>query len=100
MDLLFISAHWHSLAKLRIHTDTMLDILDKTTTVFGQTLRSFLQSTGQQFNTQELPRETAARECRNAKSKSKAKPKDPPGTLAPPTSKSSLSQINGQSLKL
>jgi hypothetical protein len=58
-------ALWHGLAKLRMHTDATLDILDKTTTTLGNALRQFSKETCSAFATHELKRETAAR-TRNA----------------------------------
>jgi hypothetical protein len=60
-------ALWHGLAKLRMHTDATLDILDEITTTLGNALRQFSKETCSTFATHELKRETAAR-TRNAKS--------------------------------
>lgn len=87
LDLLFITAHWHGLAKLRIHTNTTLDILDRITTILGQTLRDFLKTTCQEFKTRELPREASARERRKTKGdkKSKAAPETPVLPISKPS---------------
>lgn len=74
-------AHWHGLAKLRIHTDRTLEILDQTTTLLGQYLRDFHSKTCSSFNTKELPREANARDRRKTKKNTKddqnsAKPDD------------------------
>jgi hypothetical protein len=58
---------WHGLAKLRMHTDATLDILDEITTTLGNALRRFSKETCSTFATHELKRETAAR-TRSAKS--------------------------------
>lgn len=77
MDLLFVMAHWHGLAKLRLHTDETLDLLDELTSDLGDRLRAFDKKTCAAFQTQELPKETRARnreEVRRAdKGKGKAK---------------------------
>lgn len=67
LDLLFILAHWHGLAKLRIHTDITLDILDQVTTSLGEALRNFQLKSFPAFNTQELRREADARDRKNAR---------------------------------
>ena len=60
-QLLFVLAHWHSLAKLRIHTDQTLDIMDSVTSDLGRKLRTFKQNTCAAFETRELRRESDAR---------------------------------------
>lgn len=79
-------AHWHGLAKLRLHTDDTLDSLDKLTTVLGDQLRKFKKRTCSAFATKELPRETQARENQKAKKvkKSEAAPTPAPAPAATP----------------
>lgn len=67
LKLLFIMAHWHGLAKLRMHNDLTLDIMDKLTTSLGQELRAFSQKTCPVFETRELQREYGARIRREGK---------------------------------
>ena len=57
MALLFTCAYWHGLAKLRMHTDETLTLLDTVTERLGQRLRRFQLKTCDAFNTQELKRE-------------------------------------------
>jgi hypothetical protein len=64
LRLLFICVHWHGLAKLRMHTDQTLEIMDHMTTEMGAEFRLFRNKTCTAFSTQELPRETAARKRR------------------------------------
>lgn len=64
-------AHWQGLAKLRMHTDTTLDILEKTTVLLGRCLREFKDKTCSQYATRELPTEASARQ-RRARNKSRA----------------------------
>jgi hypothetical protein len=64
LRLLFAFAHWHGLAKLRMHTDDTLQILDLATTGLGNQLRAFQNETCASFETFELKRETAARQRR------------------------------------
>lgn len=72
MDLLFTMAEWHSLAKLRLHTDSTLSRLENCTVELGRLLRKFQKDVCSAFDTRELPRETAARGRRKAKSKKAA----------------------------
>ncbi|KAF7967740.1 hypothetical protein HWV62_33264 [Athelia sp. TMB] len=71
LTLLFVCSHWHALAKLRMHTDCTLDMLDEETTNLGTCLRSFAANTCEAYITHELPRETAARNRRKAKNGAK-----------------------------
>lgn len=65
--LLFTCAHWHALAKLRMHTDHTLKILDDQTARIGLELRSFNDKTCVAFDTKELKRESEARKRRKLK---------------------------------
>lgn len=76
LDLLFLLAHWHGLAKLRIHTDLTLDILDQTTTSLGKTLRDFQRNTCSAYNTRELVRESNARQRKKARVTKQTKKKN------------------------
>jgi hypothetical protein len=69
--LLFDLNAFHSLAKLRLHSDTTVDILDKRITELGKSLRIFEEKVCPTYETKELPKETAARGRRNAKKKEK-----------------------------
>ena len=59
--LLFRLAQWHALAKLRLHMDHSLDLLDKAIRLLRDQLCRFQQFTCTAFKTMELPSETAAR---------------------------------------
>lgn len=65
--LLFLCAHWHGLAKLRMHTDATLDILDGLTTKIGAAFRNFTDDICPKFATRELAREHQARKRKEAK---------------------------------
>ncbi|KAG6914659.1 hypothetical protein DXG01_016060 [Tephrocybe rancida] len=67
LRLLFHLAHWHSLAKLRLHSSISLDKLDQQTTILGNCLRDFRTNICPLFSTRELRREAAARERRTPK---------------------------------
>lgn len=67
LDLLFLCAHWHALAKLRMHTDQTLELLDDITISLGCQFRFFVDTVCPDFKTRELPREAAARTRRSKK---------------------------------
>ena len=61
LRLLYKAAEWHALAKLRMHTDSTLDVLEAVTREFGRLMRQFRDKTSDEFDTRELPRETGSR---------------------------------------
>jgi hypothetical protein len=65
-------AHWHGLAKLRMHTDVTLELLSQVTISFGTRIRAFQEKTCAGFSTHELEREQAARLRRQDKVKKAA----------------------------
>jgi hypothetical protein len=71
MDLLFIMAHWHGLAKLRMHSDLTLAILDQQTTDLGAQFREFKATVCAAYSTQELDREVDARSRRQTRDAAK-----------------------------
>jgi hypothetical protein len=81
LSLLFTLAEWHALAKLRLHTDSTLDLLDKATSDLGRQLRRFQSYTCTFFKTKELPKEEAAR-GRRRKNKAAADAAHPPSAAA------------------
>ena len=58
-SLLFILSTWHALAKLRMHTDSSLGLLDDATTSLGCALRHFAGPVSSNFPTCETPAEYA-----------------------------------------
>lgn len=70
-NLLFSMAHWHALAKLRMHTDLSLDVLDHWTTILGEDARTFVELTCSEFRTKELLREYQARKRRQSRKASR-----------------------------
>ncbi|KAH9018885.1 hypothetical protein EDB85DRAFT_1873497 [Lactarius pseudohatsudake] len=72
-DLLFTLATWHAYAKLRLHTDTTLEMLKKVGTALCQALRHFAGVTCPRYATKELPREADARSRRSDGTGKKAK---------------------------
>jgi hypothetical protein len=61
MTLLFRLAEWHALAKLRMHTDHTLGIMDYVTIKLGQAARKFRSITCNAFVTRELESEARRR---------------------------------------
>ncbi|KAG2346750.1 hypothetical protein BDR05DRAFT_974360 [Suillus weaverae] len=76
MDLLFIMAHWHGLAKLHMHSDLTLDILDQQTTDLGEQFCQFKAKVCSAYHTQELEHEAAARSRQQAKEATRWAEKD------------------------
>jgi hypothetical protein len=60
-------AHWHGLAKLRMHSDLTLNIMDQVTSAIGQQFRNFKATVCSAYDTQELRQEVEARTRRNVK---------------------------------
>lgn len=65
-SLLYRFAQWHALAKLRVHSESTLDFLDRTFKVLSRQLRKFRDFTCAAFETVELAKEKAARQRRLA----------------------------------
>ena len=61
LKLLFMLCHWHGLAKLRIHTNETLEILDAVTVSLGRELHTFSVHTYLTFLTHESKYETERR---------------------------------------
>lgn len=68
MALLFVCAQWHALAKLRLHNDFTLDLLDYTTVHLGSQMRLF-QHACSKIPTKELKKEAEARARKATKKK-------------------------------
>ncbi|KAH9167309.1 hypothetical protein EDB89DRAFT_2075020 [Lactarius sanguifluus] len=62
--LLFLLATWHTYAKLRLHTDTMLEMFEAVGASLCQALRYFATVTCPRYTTKELQREANARATR------------------------------------
>jgi hypothetical protein len=75
MRLLFTAVHWHSLAKLHMHTDLMLDELDNATTLLGQHFCTFQNIVCSAYETRELQQEADAHNHHQSK-----KARKEPGT--------------------
>lgn len=64
-------SHWHGLAKLRMHSDLTLEILDQQTTNLGDQFHCFKAKVCSAYHTQELDREVESRTHRQAKEAAK-----------------------------
>jgi hypothetical protein len=85
LRLLFVCVHWHGLAKLRMHTDITLDIMDEVTTSLGNAFREFKTKVCPAYETYELPREQAARYHRqSSQAKKSANSSTKPDSLSKP----------------
>ena len=73
LELLYLLCHWHGLAKLRLHTNETLQIMDDVTSSLGNTLRKFGSNTCAAFSTHELKREALCRHCRKTQAHSSVK---------------------------
>ncbi|KAL1658479.1 hypothetical protein GGF50DRAFT_67162 [Schizophyllum commune] len=90
-QLLYRMAEWHATAKLRMHTDTTLALLEELTTEFGKLAREFEQLSSSHYTTVETPKEAAARARRElsrvAAAKGQPKPTGADVAAAPKTRK-------------
>ena len=66
LDLLFMLATWHVLAKLRLHTISSLSFFEQCTKVFGQIIRSFHDRICPRYKTHNTPWEAAAKHHHDA----------------------------------
>ncbi|KAJ2929076.1 hypothetical protein H1R20_g8019, partial [Candolleomyces eurysporus] len=64
-------AKWHTLAKLRFHTDATLNLLDEATVEIGNSFRRFIDNVCSQVQTKELAIEVAKRVKREQKKAAK-----------------------------
>ncbi|OSD00042.1 hypothetical protein PYCCODRAFT_1437796 [Trametes coccinea BRFM310] len=71
LDLIFLLATWHALAKLRLHSETTLLFLEQTAASLGIQMRTFSRVVCNAYDTRELPKETIARARRKAATHSK-----------------------------
>ena len=74
IELLLTFATWHALAKLHIHTETSLRLLDTATTALGNALRYFARVTCPEFNTFETSAEYTKRQRQHAATTSTTAP--------------------------
>ncbi|KIM63185.1 hypothetical protein SCLCIDRAFT_1174655 [Scleroderma citrinum Foug A] len=72
-QLLFLLVHWHSLAKLRLHTDETLAVFKKVTICLSIELRTFANVTCTSFSTKELQHEAEACKRHQARNNASAR---------------------------
>lgn len=81
MTLLYICAQWHALAKLRLHNDFTLDLLEYTTIRLGAHMRTFDRDTCSAISTKELQKEAEARARKEGNGKPKGTTSRKPASL-------------------
>jgi hypothetical protein len=86
LHMLFSLAHYHGLAKLRMHSNESLAILRSWTQTLGADVRHFETQTCQRLGTVELDKEYAARQRRKAKKQAAANSKKDKGVVEGPGS--------------
>ncbi|KAH6907330.1 hypothetical protein BKA70DRAFT_1490869, partial [Coprinopsis sp. MPI-PUGE-AT-0042] len=72
MKLLYRAAEFHGLAKLRVHTEETLERLEVVTAEFGRLMRWFRDDLCPNYDTYELPSETARRDRQAASRRARA----------------------------
>ncbi|RPD82127.1 hypothetical protein L226DRAFT_541597 [Lentinus tigrinus ALCF2SS1-7] len=75
LDMLFLLATWHALAKLRIHSDSSLARFERICSSLGEVMRTFMNQLCPDYDTKELPKETASRQRRKAAQAARADPR-------------------------
>jgi hypothetical protein len=68
LALLDTCASWHALAKLRMHTDDTLNLLDAATVLLGKQLHHFKKYTCAAFDTHKLKWEVERHQCQQLRS--------------------------------
>lgn len=81
LQLLFVLCHWHGLAKLRLHTDETLHVLETVTKDLGNRICNFASDTCSSFAAKELPREVEARRRRQTQQNRNNKSNLPPSRV-------------------
>src|SRR5215472_11895174 len=99
LKLLYLLAFWHGLAKLRMHTDLTLTILDAVTTALGKQFREFATKTCPEFKTCELEREANARIRRTSKVQLSQRPTNSGNISSSGPSRSTGQANNSRKLK-
>jgi hypothetical protein len=100
MDVLFALAEWHTLAKLKMHTDPTIGLLRFATKELGRLLRRFKCEVCPDYETRELPSEEAARGRRQARkaANGKGKATAPAARTSPKKKEYNLETYKGHSL--
>lgn len=82
-DLLFEACNLHTLAKLRMHTETTLKALGDSVSTYGTPTRRFQSRTCEELKAVELPRETVKRRRRQTAAQAGRPPVNPAGSTNP-----------------
>jgi hypothetical protein len=61
LDLLFMLATWHALAKLRLHTTSSLSFFEQCTKLLGRVIRKFHDRICPRYETHDTPQEAATK---------------------------------------
>ena len=96
MDLFWEMACWHGLAKLRLHSETTVQVLEAFTTTLGKATRDFAAACRDR-DTRELPHEENARGRRELRLR--AQGKEPGPTTGKKTKKLNLCTFKDLSMK-
>ena len=91
MTLLFSLSHWHGLAKLCMHTDETLRLMESITVMLGNHLRTFTNETCSTFSTKEL--------CREAEARTRRQGRETLRKLGNPSSRQSDAQVPSRKTK-
>jgi hypothetical protein len=83
LSILFALNNWLSLAKLRLHTDTTLALLEDATKRLGKQLRDFTDNIAPEYPTTESKTERNRRDRRTAKAASSSNALAPMLNIAP-----------------
>ncbi|TFK16763.1 hypothetical protein FA15DRAFT_606458 [Coprinopsis marcescibilis] len=94
LQLLFLCCKWHALAKLRLHTNETLQLLESTTTALGNQFHLFLNETCSRFDTFELPQEAEARPRQRKSGPKRQMNGTQARPLKPPSSAITLEEID------
>lgn len=95
LNLFWELACWHALAKLRLHSETTVQILEAFTTTLGKATRVFATAC-EDYDTRELPSEEAARGRRELRLRMKSKA--PASRARPKTKKLNISTFKDHNL--
>ena len=77
LDLLYVLATWHAIAKLRMHSTSTLSVFDGVTKVLGQLLRRFNDHVCPKYNTRDTPSKLKKQASRTASEAAKKKSQHP-----------------------
>ncbi|KAJ7076247.1 hypothetical protein B0H15DRAFT_790815 [Mycena belliarum] len=94
LSLLYTCTYWHSLAKLRMHTDSSLKVLEAATVLLGKQMRHFAHFTCPHFKTVETDSEYASRS--RAAARREATKANPGSNVQPSNLPNAFTQTSGK----